>query len=167
MRQSYAGRGAASGIALGSLIAAVLSLPVASAHLPSAESTGAQVYWANEGDSSIGRANLDGTNVEPHFLALSSPPHGLAIDGAYLYWGAAAGSVGRASLDASAIEESFIPAAGLPTGVALDGAKIYWAAASSNSGKAGRATLAGGGASQSLVATGESPCGIAASADDL
>ena len=38
------------------------------------------VYWANAGPEAIGRANLDGTNVEPSFISGATDPTGVAVD---------------------------------------------------------------------------------------
>jgi hypothetical protein len=44
------------------------------------------VYWANQGDEAIGRANLELKSVETEFIPLEGKPNGLAADGAHLYW---------------------------------------------------------------------------------
>ena len=58
----------------------------------------AHVYWTNNADTTIGRANLDGTGVNQSFLSGASTPCGVAVDGAHVYWGnIGAGTIGRAS----------------------------------------------------------------------
>ena len=62
---------------------------------------GAHVYWvskfsdaapgppvlASPGTGAIGRANLDGTGVDPNFISgISFPAGGVAVDGPHLYW---------------------------------------------------------------------------------
>ena len=47
----------------------------------------AHVYWANNADTTIGRANLDGTGVNQSFIGGATSPCGVAVDGAHVYWG--------------------------------------------------------------------------------
>jgi hypothetical protein len=71
------------------------------------------IYWANRdlGKAAIGRADIDGTGVDPAFIPLVSEPFGIVIDGVHIYWtnDEASGRVGRAELDGGAVEEAFIP----------------------------------------------------------
>ena len=41
---------------------------------------GEHLYWANGGDGTIGRANLDGTTVNKGFIAGADGPCGVAVD---------------------------------------------------------------------------------------
>jgi hypothetical protein len=41
---------------------------------------GAHLYWANAGDGTIGRANLDGTGVNQSFIGGATGPCGVAVD---------------------------------------------------------------------------------------
>ena len=109
----------------------VLSLALA----PRAE---AFIYWTN-GDS-IGRANLDGTGLNSHFIAVSTDgayPRDLTLDGKNVYWAAACfsepptvpctnGAIGRADLDGTSIDERLIGGIN-PGGVAVDAKHVYWA----------------------------------------
>ena len=48
------------------------------------------IYWANWGagrGTTIGRANLDGTAVNPSFISGASTPCDVAINASYIYWG--------------------------------------------------------------------------------
>ena len=55
------------------------------------------VYWANSGNGTIGRANLDGTGVDQSFITGANCPAGVAVDGQYLYWANGGnGTIGRA-----------------------------------------------------------------------
>jgi hypothetical protein len=57
---------------------------------------GAHVYWTNSGFSgnnsapydgtTIGRANLDGTGVNPSFITTGQGPFGIAVHASHLYW---------------------------------------------------------------------------------
>src|SRR5215470_9012093 len=95
------------------------------------------IYWeagvadpaASSDDGVIGRANLDGTGVDQHFIASPGrPTGGLAVDGAHIYWtNFASSSIGRANLDGTGVDEHFITGApGGPCGVAVDGAHVLF-----------------------------------------
>ena len=102
---------------------------------------GAYIYWAQENRASttgyaIMRANLDGSAAPLRagtcdsalVRGLANSPHGIAVDGAHVYWTNGT-SVGRANLDGTDVNESFITgaaAASVTDGVAVDGAHIYW-----------------------------------------
>jgi hypothetical protein len=93
------------------------------------------------GAGAIGRANLDGTGVEPNFIGgISSPAGGLAVDGSHVYWtsydpanpfivlyhGPLPTRIGRANLNGTGVEESFISTLPTQYGVAVDAAHIWW-----------------------------------------
>ena len=86
------------------------------------------VYWASASTNSIGRANLDGTGVNPSFITGANGPTGLAVDAAHVYWantGAAPAfdsRIGRANIDGTGADQDFITATSQPTGVAVDAA---------------------------------------------
>lgn len=150
-------RGLATGVAA-ALVALTPSAPAA-----------AQIYWANRGDDSIGRANRDGTGVDQGFITGADAPSGVAIDSTHLFWthDNASGGVARANLNGTQIDQSFVPTAGPSTGVAVDNARVYWSQSASGSGTVGRANLDASGANQSFIATGPSPCGVAVGADNV
>ena len=54
------------------------------------------VYWANQSANTIGRATLDGTDVNQGFITGASFPSGVAVDDNYIYWGNA-DPLGRAA----------------------------------------------------------------------
>jgi virginiamycin B lyase len=109
---------------------------------------GLYIYWANQ-TGSIGRANLDGSGVDPSFMTGVVDPFGVAVDGLYIYWANQTGSIGRANLDGSDPDATFVTGAHLPTGVAVDGSYLYWA--NDGSGTIGRANLDGSSPNQSFV----------------
>jgi len=81
----------------------------------------AHVYWTNNADTTIGRANLDGTGVTQEFIGGAPRPCGAALDAAHLYWtNADNGTIGRANLDGTGVNQSFIGGATMPCGVAVD-----------------------------------------------
>jgi virginiamycin B lyase len=141
-------------------LAALLSLAFA----PRAE---ALIYWSNFGDTTIGRANLDGTGVDKTFIDPNGSPTGLAVDEAHVYWASPFGgadlidSIGRANLDGTGVDHNFIAGANLPTAVAVDDAHVYWANWGTDS--IGRANLDGTGVDQGLIPAG-GPFGVAVDA---
>jgi hypothetical protein len=83
---------------------------------------GAFVYWANAGDGTIGRANLDGTAANQSLIGGGESSCGVAVDGAHLYWAndTTTGTIGRANLDGAGVNQNFIGGATFPCGVAVD-----------------------------------------------
>jgi hypothetical protein len=107
---------------------------------------GTFIYWVNGNTGAIMRASPDGSGA---MALISAPttagPHGIAINGQYLYWTADSGTgapfIGRANLDGSLPTGQgsyiWIPSSSLPTGAALDGiavdsTDVYWADAAHN-----------------------------------
>ena len=103
------------------------------------------IYWVNRSvldrGGSIGRANLDGSDVNPNFINLltgysADTPQAVAVDpprddiwktpplittGAHIYWTQPnSNRIGRANLDGSGIDQSFITGAAKPWGIAVD-----------------------------------------------
>jgi hypothetical protein len=110
----------------------------------------AYLYWTQgPNSSSLARANLDGTGVEPRFLA-SVRNGGVAVDGAHIYYDTDAG-IARANLDGSGVDDGFITGAGGT--IAVDGAHIYWTGNANTTGRSaiGRANLDGSGVDQSFI----------------
>lgn len=69
----------------------------------------AHVYWGSF-SYSIGRADLNGSSVEPDFIGGLDRPCAIAIEGSHLYWSeqSTQGSIGRAGLDSSGVDRVFI-----------------------------------------------------------
>ncbi len=70
------------------------------------------VYWANSGQTTIGRAKLNGSAVNNAFISGLTDVHGVAIDSRFIYWTQGSGatsSIGRANLNGSGANPSFIP----------------------------------------------------------
>src|SRR5215831_1632163 len=63
--------------------AALATLAVATLAL--ASRVDAFLYWADVGNNTIGRANLDGSSANQSFVAAITP-EGMAVDGAHVYW---------------------------------------------------------------------------------
>ena len=111
----------------------------------------ARVYWADTFNGRIGRANLDGTDVDPSFITGIDPggsePLWVAVDDAHVYW-TTGQTIGRANLDGTGVERSFINAASYPTGIAVDSAHVYWTGFDD---RIGRANLDGTGVDPSFI----------------
>ena len=75
----------------------------------------AYVYWTNWGTDTIGRANLDGTDVNRSFITGADDPLGVAVDAGHVYWtNTATGTIGRADLDGTGVNQRFITGADSP-----------------------------------------------------
>ena len=71
------------------------------------------IYWAN--DYTIGRASLNGTDVNQRFITGTNVPAGLALTSDHIYWTNEYGNtIGRANLDGTDINERFITGANRP-----------------------------------------------------
>src|SRR5262245_57017630 len=142
---------------------AVLICLASLAFAPRAE---AFVFWTK--GSTIGRANLDGSGVDPSFVGSDGAYlSGIALNASHVYWSVFnTGAVGRASLDGTKVDQNFIPDAGrYPGGVAVNDAHIYWGNAEItnspqlNGGSIGRANLDGTAVEQQFI-PGGSPFGV-------
>jgi len=122
---------------------------------------GTHLYWANAGQGSISRADLDGTGVEEDFIAGLNHPRWVAVDGEHIYWTGAGGAIGRARLDGSAPEPNFVDSTGKPQGIAVNGGKLYWADVANHS--IARANVDGSGVEPNFhpLAKVEFPQGVA------
>ena len=123
------------------------------------------IYWANfnwNAPSTIGRANLDGTDVNQEFIQTLGSPIGLAVDDNYIYWANIEGvnTIGRAKLDGTDINQQFITlVVGMPRGMAVSRDFIYWA--NYNTGTIGRANLNGTGVNENwITGCGGQPHGV-------
>lgn len=128
------------------------------------------VYWANQGQTTIGRAKINGAGVNNSFMTGLTDLHGVAIDSKHVYWAqgnGATSTIGRANLDGTSPNPSFIPnSAGLNFSVAsrvamaVTPSAIYWVNGSTT---IGRANIDGSGPNPSIVNPGGDPiCGLAA-----
>ena len=159
------------------IVAAVGALAaVALVHVPGA---GAAIYWTNSPPgsvncfeprtASIGRANLDGSLVDPTFITGADAPNGVAVDDELIYWantGLCLNSIGAATLDGSLVDQRFVTGPSGPSGVAVDADFLYWANRAGSS-SIGSSDLDGEDADESFVATGGSPCAVAVDADHI
>ena len=95
------------------------------------------IFFA-EDDGVIGRANLNGSGVDPDLINIPQPTlngvlqreadaESLAIGGSDVYWsGTSLESIGRASVDGGEIEANLIPTEGLVFAISIYDGHIYW-----------------------------------------
>ncbi|MEI8082827.1 MAG: hypothetical protein WCI74_13390 [Actinomycetes bacterium] len=147
------------------VIAAALAMAGAILIAPgAANAASGHVFWSNL-ESSLGRANLDGTGVNQSLIT-GGDPHLMAVDATHVYWAnAATGSVGRANLDGTGTNQSFITGGNGTYGVAVDATHIYWSNLNGNA--IGRANLDGTGVNQSFITGLGEPYGIAVTATTI
>jgi hypothetical protein len=79
----------------------------------------------------IGRANLDGSGVDPTFITGKNGEHiaQLALAGSHIYWvhgTSRRNNIARADLEGSEIEQRLVPHTGLITSIAANSSHIYW-----------------------------------------
>ncbi len=92
---------------LAAAVLAALALLIAPPH-----AHGNFVYWGNEGQTTIGRAKINGTGANNSFISGLSGVHGVTVDSKFIYWTQSMGptsSIGRANLDGSGANPNFIP----------------------------------------------------------
>lgn len=104
------------------------------------------IYWADDGNlgqpAYIGRAGLNGSTVENHFVTIpgTSFPCGIAVDAANVYWtepgflGPNGTRIGRANkVTGSGADPNFIGDANGPCGITEDSAQhLFWANSATN-----------------------------------
>lgn len=90
------------------VVLAALALLIAPPH-----AHGNFVYWANDNQTSIGRAKINGAGANNNFITGVDGVHGVAIDSKFIYWtrlDSGVSSIGRANLDGSGVNNQFITA---------------------------------------------------------
>lgn len=108
-----------------------------------------QVYWAS--GSNIGRANIDGTGVDPSFISGLTLATAVASNATHIFWAEhTSGNIGRANIDGTGVNPSFIVlgVAGLESLVVSD-THIFWADRWDQS--IGRANLDGTGVNEDFI----------------
>jgi hypothetical protein len=136
---------------------------------------GKYIYWMNNAESSkpvtIGRANLDGTDVNKRFIIGVTNGCGIAVVGGHIYWTNAGfadsrhatDAIGRANLDGTGVNQRFIRTASRPCGVAVYQGRIYWGqsegALAHPSTTIGRANLNGSAVNNRFVTGIHDTCG--------
>jgi virginiamycin B lyase len=92
---------------------------------------GTYLYFSSCDDNTIGRADLDGSQLEQPLISLAakSCPQGLAVAGSHIYWTQlGSGTIGRANLDASDVDGRWlnIHSRQGPFQIVADHAHVYW-----------------------------------------
>jgi len=129
---------------------------------------GGYVYWADELNDTVGRANLDGTGSTPNLIAGLSNPCGIDVDTTSIYWGqASTASIGRAELDGGAPNQLALsaPQIDCPGAVAVADGLAYYSTADPIG--VGRVGLDGSGANPNFVNTSSGSCGVEVNAAHL
>ncbi len=122
------------------------------------------VYWTYDfapgNQGGIGRANLDGTGVDPGFITTAGEVDHVAISNSQVYWsstfrggiGPNFRAIGRANLDGTGVNPTWISPMYLPypPELVVDDSHLYWL--NGVDGMVGRANLAGTGVNQSFIA---------------
>ncbi len=134
---------------------------------------GQHIYWTN--GSSIERANLDGSDVNPQFVQTGEGAELLAVDALHIYWAVRGGShIGRANLDGSQPNSQFMstinpggPGSSVQ-GLAVDGSYLYWVDSGPHTQSIGRAKLDGTAVNQSFIETApDNPTALAVSSQHI
>src|SRR5436190_116864 len=89
-----------------------------------------RIYWTNTETNTLGRANLNGQNVNQSFIdnGRSSAPFGMAVDSSHIYWAnISTDTIGRADMNGQNANQSFITGPIGLYGLAVDSSHIYWA----------------------------------------
>jgi hypothetical protein len=140
---------------------------VNSFNLQSQDAGARYIYWTNDRNGSVGRADVDGSGVNEAFIHSTTKGKvggaGMTVDKQFVYWtsanGGSATTILRAKLNGSAVNKTFITGAHNPCGVTVDSKHIYWGG---DVGTAiGRANLNGTGVNQDFITTGNGVCGVA------
>ncbi len=135
---------------------------------------GGHVYWTSyDGGNGhyIGRADLDGKNVDEKFIDIAVPgndlddaPFAIAANATHVYWSDDTKNIGRAKLDGTGIEPSIV--SDFSQGIAIDGSHLYWAG--SHGTNIGRSNLDGSNPEPGFISTPlEDKVGLAISGDSL
>jgi len=109
------------------------------------------IYWAAfDPVGAIGRANLDGSDVDQTLIPDITSPVGIAVDATHIFWtNDYNGTIGRANLDGTGVNQAFITGASVPLGMAVDSKFIYWV--NQATGTIGRANLNGTGVNENFI----------------
>jgi hypothetical protein len=124
------------------------------------------VYWANDNQTSIGRAKINAAGANNNFITGVAGVHGVAIDSKFIYWttlSSGTSTIGRANLDGSGVNNQFI-ATGVtaPTSVAVSSSAIYWTNEVGMGGTSiGRANLDGSNPDPNFIPGPVNTCGLA------
>jgi virginiamycin B lyase len=155
---------AAAAFAAALLAAAWGGSPAGAVPAPrSGVATSGYLYWSNAttsdpGNGTIGRGELNGTDLNQNFITGASVPGVVLVFGGYLYWTNlaplqdGAGTIGRARLNGTDVDQNFIAVPDGPSGVsalAVNARYLYWT--NETAGTIGRANLDGTDVNQNFI----------------
>ncbi len=152
-------------------LAALLVAMLASVGLP-AFAHANFVYWANDNQTSIGRAKINGAGANNNFITGVNGVHGVAIDSKFIYWTTLSGgvsSIGRANLDGSGVNNQFITTnVTAPISIAVTSSGILWTNEVGMGGSTiGLAGLDGSNPNPNFISGPVGNCGLATDANFL
>jgi hypothetical protein len=133
---------------------------------------GTYVYWT-DGERYIGRATLEGQNVQPHFIDAGpdSFPIGIAVAAGTIYFTEFSQIMSVAAGGGTPTALVTLPAQASPTALAAAGGHLYWSALNlgdpAPAGSIGRALTSGGGLEEDFIAGLEFPTGVATDGADI
>jgi len=136
--------------------AASVIVNISSGNLTGIAADSNYLYWANAGTNSIGRSELNGSNVNESFIenagATTNDLYGIYVTNSKIYWvNYDSDKINVADLDGSNVNNNFISTAGGgPCSVVAAGGYLYWTNWSTNS--IGRANLDGTSVDNSFLA---------------
>ena len=145
---------------------AVALIPNVPADITGLSVNGRRILWSANGESTIGTANLTGTQVNQHFIGTGPYPEGVAQDSNNIYWtNGGIGTIGRAATSGASPNNTLINLGSgtIPYQIADDGAHLLWANSDAYGPLSiGTANLDGTGVNNSLIpATTGQPYGVA------
>jgi virginiamycin B lyase len=125
---------------------------------------GSHIYWGNYFGNAVGRADINGGNVDPNFITGLAAPCGVAVDGQHVYWAnddTPATTIGRADLNGNpaSVKNDLVSGIQRPCGVAVFDGKLYWGAYDGNA--VGRSNLDGSAVNHAFIPGGHGVCGPA------
>jgi hypothetical protein len=136
--------------------AASVIVNISSGNLTGIAADSNYLYWANAGTKSIGRSELNGSNVNESFIenagATTNDLYGIYVTNSKIYWvNYESDKINVADLDGSNVNNNFISTAGGgPCSVVAAGGYLYWTNWNTNS--IGRANLDGTSVDNSFLA---------------
>jgi hypothetical protein len=127
------------------------------------------IYWAHGNGTSgaIGRAKLDGSDVQSNFIPPSAgvvDPFGVAVTASHVYWiSSNGGTIGHADIDGANPDPNFIVLSNSPCGLAADANFLYFSFYLGSEGAAvARVPIGGGTPDEDFIPVPESKdCGVA------
>jgi virginiamycin B lyase len=131
---------------------------------------GEHIYWTEENvDGFIGRAELDGGNVDSTLIAHAEQARGIAVEGNHVYWTEelpkeGVSQISRSKLDGSEVQRELVRLGPGITGLAADAGHLYWSSTGTSS--IGRAKLDGTEVEPHFISAG-SPRGVAVDATHI